>query len=696
MSFLADLIKWKVARFSAVDPNGNVTGLPVANGVTGPFLTNGTVYASAFGIVDHPTLDQSSALLTLAAWCTANGFAGKIIWINGTIKHNTPIVWTGVVPTQATLNSNADEAFPQWEASGSVTFDYSGGTQGTTAHTFRTSGTGQAVLTKFSRVRWVGPGVQVVARTTLSVACSATQTSIQIPLGSGVAIGDAICVDADATSWALTTKVPWWATVTGVSHAATTTITFANQGFCANFAGSIGNVVVIYKQTRGVIVGGSQSVYQEIYQGVEFADCAWSSWLSALGTNDITGFKMTGETIFRNCMYGLETGYNCDDNQLDLPWMHFQYPSQTGTVAPGNRVVTGFASTAQLVVGASLGDITASDYSVAGSQAFPEHAVIVSIDSATQVTMSHACHASTPPGVRTFQAFMGIILTGGKGVSPWYPLQPAVVGGNGNRVNMDNTTIGKAITASARMIYHVDGFTNGPILIEDAYLELSQRIAMVGNQSGPLANVGYSFDRLNLSSCETFQGPWIESLNGNAGLFHIKELNSGGTTPRTSVFRGRFLWVLHWEVNNIAARVAGLPIFEADQYLYEGPNYIGPTKDCIFEHSDVITGLSNTVTVNGNYTVEPVFYDTHKITMSGNVNINAATYGAAQGKKQTYIFTQNGAGGYTPTFAGHFYTAAGGVLGATLGSGVANKVLVAEFRAFANNKLVLTNVPAWI
>lgn len=694
-SLEADLVHRGCATFSS--KYSGITEADTGRHAAEHAAMGGAIYASAYGVESGTSSDQSAKINQMYVTLAAENFYGTVVFPSGTIKQDLPVVVTGRVPPWEPLNSNNDEVVCRMASDGVTVFDYSGGVQGTTAWTFKTSGTGQATMLEFKGIRWNGPGVSA-GRTTLSVAAAAGGASIHVPLGSGIVVGDAICIDADVIAAApSTTSPPWWATVTGVSDGADTTLTFANQQLPTNFVGTIGNIVSFFKQTRALQIGGSQSVYQEIYQGVTFDNsCAWSNWFSAVALNDVTGLRFRNEPIFKYCMFGVEVGYNCDNILMEMPWIHYQHGSQTGTCTTGQRTVTGL-TTSQLDVGCSLSDLTATDYSVAGALAFPEHAVIVSIDSASQVTMSHV---SAVTGSRTLQACMGILFTAGKGTSAWYPLQPASVGGNGYRNNLDNLYIEAPLASCARMVYHIDGGVNSQVKIADFYIELCQRLCMVGNQGYPNATASYLVKGGIIGSVESCISPVIEQLHGNNGpKWEITDINGAGSSPRNAIVRCRNLGNIKWERNNFSARTASKKLLELDRYLFDG---VSPTVSDVAMFS--LTGkpsyMTNTITgVSGNYTVEPAYFDVHDISMVGATTVQAASQGAIIGKQQTFILRQDGTGGRIPTFAAHFYTESGTALGATLGSGTANKVLIAEFRNIGGSgygKYVLTNVPAWM
>lgn len=564
----------------------------------------------------------------------------RILFPDGDVYYNGVINWRSYQNTNVSITTGVvplESEWPEMDSAGTTTFRWSGGQVNGATWTFQqgTAGT-QATNLRLKNLRWAGPGVSVVSPTVATSPVGAAATSVQVSSTTGVAIGNAIAISADSLPNGVTSP-PWWATITNVVGS---TVTFA-PATPNNFNAAVGNVCQVFVQNRAIQIGGLNSSIQDVNFYVKIDRCAFIDWLSASAFNDTTGLTITGNTTYAYCMFGAEYGYNVDVSRWEQPQMICQLVSITGNTTSGSKVITGIVGgTAQLKVGMSLGDITA----VATAQAFPEWSVIQSIDSSTQVTMTHP---ATLTGSRTLQPVMGWLFTQGSGGSPFYPLQSI---GNGNRSNDDVVNLNGAILNQTSGFFKTDSNTNSAVCAEDSYVELCQRIALIGNQGGVNSSGPYVFRRVILSDSTKFTGAPIESFGGGVNVEYVDVQGAGNLSfpfYRNAVSSTNV--GITYARNNIPLAANVYQILP-NQYYFNG---ITPgTSD---QGTLSIKGVGNSNLINTNSSVTGTLnqevggWDGFNWTLTGNATLSIPSSDIPPAGKRLRFVVNNGAGNITLT-----------------------------------------------
>jgi len=669
----SDTIEW------ATDAAGNVTGLvgPDGSQVSVINVTNlleGAGNAAANTVV----------LQALADSIALAGETRDVVFPDGEFYFVPPINWRGP-PANETFSmlSTPEGRWPAFRSEGATTF-VSNTVRSGADWLFTNDGTPQTTHLRFEGIKWDGPGVTVRDVRGLSAGIGAAATSCTLPAGTLVSVGDAICISSDAFA-SMVSPAPHWATVTATAGTNPITVTFADQGTPAGFAAAGGNLVIVYVNQRAVQVGGGDAATQHVFFNTAFERCSWVDYFSAVSMNDCT--TQTFDRCWWNyCMFGVEFGYNIDGTTFESPYQMCQLSARSMTFTNASAVVT-MSSTQNLRPGMHLNDATAS---VAACT--PDHAVIRSVDSATQVTLSHN---ATSSGTRNAVPSMGAFLSIGKGFSPFYPLQPAGVGGNGARLNADATVIRNILASHLRHLVATDGAAHGALEVSGFYPESCQRVMLLGNQSGANGTQKHTWRGGKLEGVASFTGPVFEIGNGNGAILHLDGIQSqsGARVPLVSLrnFGGP---VVRWE--NVVWAPVGVESITA-QFFWQGLTP-GAQDNCYFciQRPTNSGYLRAKGSVTGNVTEELNLVDTLTMTLTGNTTLVNPPWGsAAIGKQVRVIANQNATGGYTLTFGTQFVTAAGAAIGATA-AGTANQRLVADFAWHGGAWVLVGGAATWL
>lgn len=596
---------------------------------------------------------------------------------DGAVHYNAPIEWTA--PPGETAYSSTSVAQSYWPTfvSDGLTIWVSGTSRNGADWVFQGAGA-EGTNLSFVNQRWVGPGITVRDVRAVVSTVTSTATSLDLPAGTSVEAGDALCITLDNS--ADYEKAPAsWVTVTSTSGTSPITVNFANQEIGGDV--TAGNLVTVFRNQCAVQIGGVLSTQQDVFFNTSFERCSIVDYFSGVRLNDCS-FQTFRQNWFNRCMFGIEFGYNIDTTTIDLHAHQCQYPAYSCTFTSASTTVT-VSSTSYMKVGMSLNNATASLAST-----LPDHAVIVSIDSATQVTMSHPSSATA---TRDTIFTMGIALAIGRRHGPWYPLQPAGVGGSGSRTNTDTLIINNIICNGVRAIISADGTLAGQWDIKNVYSELNQRLMWYGAPGGPTGNQNVKISNVVVHGEEMLTGPAIQCGTGNGGLITLEGIISA-STPRVPLidFRNFEGPVLFYRENQWSMAT---PI--TARYYWQGIA-VPSLQSCRFQlASPVDTGHVRALgTVSGSQTNELNQVDLLTATLSGNTTIanppwgSGAANSAAQGKRLRMLFQQNGTGGYTITLGTLFCSAAAAALG-TSAAGTANQCMVLEFM-WRGTKWVLT------
>lgn len=629
---------------------------------------------------------NTAALQALADLIATGGSTREVIFPDGDFYYVPPINWRGPPANEAfSMLSTPEGRWPTFRSEGATTFVSTLSRNGAD-WLFTNDGTPQTTHLRFEGIKWDGPGVTVRDVRGLSAGIGAAATSCTLPAGSAVSVGDAICISSDAYA-SMVSPAPHWATVTAVAGTNPITVTFADQPTVSNFAAATGNIVQVFRNQRAIQVGGADAANQHVFFNVAFSRCAFVDYFSAVAINDCTLQKFN-QCWWNYCMFGIEFGYNIDGTEVETAQMMCQLSALSMTFASGTPTVT-MSSTANLRPGMHLNDATTS---VAACT--PDHAVIRSVDSPTQVTMSHNAASS---GTRSVVPTMGAFLAIGKSNSPFYPLQPAGVGGNGNRANADTIVVKNVFGNHIRHLVASDGATQGTLSVDGFYVELSQRVMLLGSQSGASGQQKHVFRNGKMDGIGTLTGPAFEIGNGNGAILHLDGIQSqsGARVPLVSLrnFGGP---VVRWE--NVVWTPVGTESITA-QFFWQGITP-GVQEVCYFctarpSPSGYVRAKGS---VSGNVTEEIVIVDTLTMTLTGNttlVNPPWSIVASAIGKQVRVIANQDATGGRTLTFGTQFVTAAGAAIGTTA-AGTANQRLVADFAWHGGAWVLVGGSTTWI
>lgn len=655
------LVAASLPALIATDP---LTGVVIAIGplqtVFLPLTVNDPTAATA----------NTAALNALATSLATSPTRLNVVFPDGDIYINGVTSWKSYANETVPVLSTPEATWPSFSSNGTTTFRWSGAAFDGAMWTFQLgSANSQATNLSFKNIRWSGAGCPNFATAVASGSVGAAATSVTVAAAGTAAIGNAICISADiATS--NVTPLPWWATITNVVG---NVITFA-PATPSGFAAAIANRVQIFRQGRAVQIGGLNAAIQDVNFMVKFERCGFIDLFAGLAMHDITQAKFD-QCVFNRVMYGAEYGFNMDITEWIQPWVLNQINQITATVTTGLFTVT-FASNATLKVGMSLSDVTAP----ATAQAFPEWATIVSVDSLTQVTMSHA---STVTGSRSLQPVMGWLLAIGSGNSPFYPLG---ITGNGSRTNADVTYIRGYAGSEAKGIYICDSGTNSSITCEDCYPELTQRVAIIGNQVGVTSSGPYVFRRVIVSAAAAFTGPAVECVGSGGVNIEISDWQGGGSVSAFPLVQQAGMnnnVGITWVRNNLTSSSTNGVLWPSVFYLG------GITPDvsaCAFisMSSPAPSGiLVNNAAATGTLNQETIGWDGANLTLTANTNFNNPPFGGltyVKGKKFRVIATQNATGGFTLQMGASFVNQAGAALG-TIAAGAAGKVCMMDFIA---------------
>jgi hypothetical protein len=606
-------------------------------------------------------------LQNVADRIAASGGKLEVVFPGGDFYYVPPILWRGPPANEAfSMLSTPEGRWPTFRSEGATTFISTVARSGAD-WLFTNDGTPQTTHLRFEKIKWAGPGVVVRDVRGLSAGISAGATSCTLPAGTAVSVGDAICISADAYA-SMVSPAPHWATVTSVAGTSPITVTFADQPTITNFAATSGNLVQVFVNQRAVQLGGGDAANQHVFFNAGFSQCSWVDYFSAVALNDCTT-QTFRDCWWNYCMFCVEFGYNVDGTTFESPYPMCQLSARTMTFTNASPLVT-MSDTTNLRRGMSLNDASASV-----AACMPDHAVIRSIDSPTQVTMSH--NAATG-GARSTVPTMGAFLSIGKTNSPFYPLQPAGVGGNGARLNADNTVIRNILASHLRHLVASDGLAHGTLTVDGYYPESCQRLFLLGAQSGATGNAKQTWRNGKLENGDKLSGPAFEIGNGNGAVLHLDGLLPSGT-PRVPLvsFRNFNGPVLRWE--NVAwTNSAGESV--TAQFFWQGVSP-SPQDNCFFcmqrpTNSGYLRAKGN---VTGNVTEELNVVDTLTLTLTGNtIIVNPPWNSAAIGKRVAVIAQQNATGGFTLAFGSQFVGATGTALGTTA-AGTANQRLIVEF-----------------
>jgi hypothetical protein len=612
---------------------------------------------------------NSALLQALADTIASSAVTREVVFPDGEFYYIPPINWRGP-PANETFSmlSTTEGRWPTFRSEGATTFISTVARSGAD-WLFVNDGTPQTTHLRFEKIKWDGPGVTVRDVRGLSAGIGAAATSCTLPAGTSVAVGDAICISSDAYA-SMVSPAPHWATVTAVAGTNPITVTFADQPTVSNFAAAASNIVQVFRNQRAVQIGGADAANQHVFFNVAFSCCAFVDYFSAVSLNDCTLQKFD-QCWWNYCMFGIEFGYNIDGTEVETAEMMCQLSALSMTFSSGLPTVT-MSSTANLRPGMHLNDATTS---VAACT--PDHAVIRSVDSATQVTMSHN---ATSSGTRSAVPTMGVLLAIGKSNSPFYPLQPAGVGGSGNRSNTDTIVVKNVFGNHIRHLVASDGATQGTLSVDGFYVELSQRVMLLGSQSGASGQQKHVFRNGKLEGVGSFTGPVFEIGNGNGAILHLDGIQSqaGARVPLVSLrnFGGP---VVRWE--NVVWSPVGVESLTA-QFFWQGITP-GVQDVCYFCTARPIASgyLRAKGNVTGTVTEELIIVDTLTMTLTGNTTLANPPWSAGAsmaGKRLAVIAQQNATGGYTLTFGSQFVGATGTALG-TIAAGTANQRLIVEF-----------------
>lgn len=633
-----------------------------------PGAGNGSVFLSLTSGAGSAAANQA-AIQAVSDRIAAGDFIREVVFPSGDFHHR-PVVWTAP-PANETVSSitTPESHWPVFKSAGTTTLINTEHRSGADWLFQGIPGTQMQGL-RLENLRWAGPGVQVRDVRALTASLSANATSCTLPAGTVVSVGDAICISSDAFQTYVSAP-PHWATVTGVTGTNPVTVQFADQATANGFAATSGNIVIVFRNQCAVQVGGASATRQDIFFNTAFRDCFAVDYFSFARLNDCT-FQEFHKTWLNFCMFGIELGYNIDVTDVNLHAHQCQLPDQSATFTSGSAIVS--TDTSKLKVGMSLNNATSSN-----AATLPDEAVIRSIDSPTQVTMSHPSSASvTRPAVPT----MGIACAVGRYVSPFYPLQPGSVGGNGARTNSDALKFAGLICNHIRAMLAIDGNSSGTIEVDGFYSELNQRVALVGQHSNQIV-LNLTLQKGKLEGINALSGPAIQWGNSNGGFIEVFAINHPGS-PRVP-----FLDFINFEGPTIAWQdfvwtpTSGSAI--TGQFYFGGitPSGLPRCRFNLLSPFDTGHRLERGG-VSGGQTLELNQVDLLTLTLTGNTTINNPPWGggasnsAAQGKRLRIAAQQNGTGGFTLTMGSLFVNAAGTGLG-TSAAGTANQCMALEF-----------------
>lgn len=619
-----------------------------AGGVTVPGLTINSAGAAAA----NTTVLQALA----ASLATVNTSRLKLIFPDGDVYYNGVVNWVVYGNQNVTVTPITESQWPEFDSTGTTTFRWSGGQINGGSWVFQHA-TGSQISTRLRmrNLRWAGPGVQVRSLAVATTSVGAAATTVTVAAIGSTVVGDAIAISANATPAGTLnpTSMPWWATVTNVVG---NTITFA-PATCTNFAASIGNVVQVFKQCAAVQIGGVTSTRQDFFYLVEFERCAWIDWFTGVTGQDVTALNFKGQCIWNYCMYGLESGYNFDSVRWEQPAMLCQLVSISCAVN-ATKVVT-LPYTTGLRPGMALSDITAPGT----AQAFPEWACIETVDSSTQVTMTHA---ATLSGTRTLLPVMGWMAAQGSGNSPWYPRELTPY--DGSRQNADQWQFVNPTINHCKGLYITDSGTNSSIVAEDVYLELCSRLAIVGNQGGNSTLGPYVFRRMVFSNAASFTGAPFETIGGGVNVEWSDVVSAASTAfPAIKFSNSGNNTQIVWTRNTYVTSFAGGAIVP-NTYWFGAITASSGAAAIININDNGATGIVAAITGNGTINSEILGYDGFNITLNGNSTLSNVTSFATSvwGKRFRIAVKATGAFTFNPgaLFVKQDGTAIGAITGA--------------------------------
>jgi hypothetical protein len=659
---------------------GNLKSVPYWSDSTGTALVpaSGTGFGGIAGqvFVNGLTAGPSAAaantavLQALADYISTSGDTREVVFPDGDFYYVPPINFVAPPANEPfTSLSTVEARWPTFRSAGSTTF---------ISQTFLSGGdwrfngktaAGQYTHLRFEGMRWAGPGVQVRDVRGLVNTIAPGATSIELPAGTVVEAGDAICISSDAAA-GLVSPPPHWATVTGVTGTSPITVTFANQQTNSSFNATAGNIVTVFRNQCAVVVGGIDPARQDVFFNTTFKQCTWIDYFSAVRLNDCTT-QIFDQCWWNFCMFGVEYGYNIDGTEFRSPYMMCQIPERSCTFTSGSTVVT-MGSTASLRPGIGLNNSSSS-----AAATLPDHAVIRSVDSGTQVTMTHPSSATV---TRSAMPTMGFLIAAGKSIaSPWYPLQPAGVGGNGNRVNSDITTVNNVLMSHGRGLIIADGLTSGVFTVQNFYPESCQRVLVLGGQMGPSQPARHKFAGGKIEGVIFLSGPAFEIGAGNSTVLELSGIEVGGSSRVPAVRFANFMGpTLLWDNVNWSVTAPTRQI--AAQFYFQGLSTLSQGRYALNFTVPNDTGLTLALgDRNGGINEEINQVDTITLRLTGNATLNNGPWGTApQGKRHRIIAQQDGVGGRTLTLGSQWVNASGVAIG-TIAAGTANQYLVLDF-----------------
>jgi len=313
---------------------------------------------------------------------------------------------------------------------------------------------------------------------------------------------------------------------------------------------------------------------------------------------------------------------------------------------------------------------------------------VVSIDSATQVTMSgnHAASGGGASKTLTFHRGIGLSIGGG----PWRP------GYNGSLGTPDNirfidTLMGYGLEAVFE--YTSDGAL---VKFDNCYIENAHQLARVSNAASTGGNSIIVVDNCHFSQMDSAQGRgYIENLAAAGSPFPTvvyKNSNGDGTMNRpwlhiSSASSSQVVL----EIDNCVFGVSSTQNDYFDTVFPLQPSWRSRARSrfCMGKGPGQAGGVYVNSVTGSNWCQQwqPRGFRRFELTLTGNTSVPIQAtntfVGLEDGDLITFKLTQNGTGGYTMTFDGTYFFKSDGatVLGTAgvIASGTANKVLSITF-----------------
>lgn len=498
------------------DSAGNTNGLSLPSGYpTGPFKTNGTVYASAYGIVSSLVADQTAAIVAMDAALALLAFGGEIIWPAGDICFTGPITITsGALSANFYSTNNTRKTPPTFIGAsyGGTRFRMlNAATTNCAGFIFSitdaesTAGVTRVVAPAFENCDFYGPGTTLL-QTTLNTQAVAADVSLSL-VGALAAVGDAICLVNGAKKH--------WATVKTIAGAGPQTVTIdARQNILSTFA-TASTTVLLFKQTRLLQFGGTRTAGSTITQEARMKGCRFFSAFQGICIDDMTLMVMD-MPVFQGVMHCISYGYNCDTINLNSPYWGSDQPLVTATCTNGSATITGTGIGDSMRVGSKVWEA-----GVLPTLYFPEHTYVKTV-SANSVVLSEAYTGSTGSKSLTI-AGTGTLIVNGIGETAFIGNCTDNTLNNFTATKVDNP-VGGRVEALARCADTVGvGFS-----VHGGYIEVCQRVMTNGMAGGSGSGGVFLFDNFAIQGADSCLAAPFEEFLGGESKWDLR-ISSAGT-----------------------------------------------------------------------------------------------------------------------------------------------------------------------